>query len=505
MERGEKLMLNSSSALIYQVTGLVCSFILPNLFLSCYGSEVNGLVSSITQFLGFISLCECGVGAVVQSALYKPLAEEDEEGVSRIVLSSERFFRRIAWIMVGYTVLLVVLYPIMTDTSFDFSYIAVLILVIALNSFAQYYFGMTYRLLLNADQLSFIQLLLQSATMILNTIACVILMKCQASIQVVKLASSLIFLLQPLVLTIVARRRYKIDRTIVLEGEPIPQKWNGLAQHVATVVLGNTDIVVLTFFSLKDVSIYTVYNLVANGVKQVVVSMTTGVQALFGNMLARGEKENLAQSFDMAEWLLHTLVTAAFLMTGLLLVPFVSVYTRNIHDANYIVPLFGYLLTMAQALYCLRLPYNIMVLAAGHYQQTQTSAILEALINIVISVAAVFRFGLVGVAVGTLVAMTYRTVYFVWYLSRNILYRDMKYFFLHLMVDGLTILIVLGVVHLIPDFFVLKSLAYDAWIVLAVKEGLVCVAAVLLVNGIFYRRNMKGLLQLLQRRKNNGK
>ena len=498
-------MLNSSSALIYQVTGLVCSFILPNLFLSCYGSEVNGLVSSITQFLGFISLCECGVGAVVQSALYKPLAEEDEEGVSRIVLSSERFFRRIAWIMVGYTVLLVVLYPIMTDTSFDFSYIAVLILVIALNSFAQYYFGMTYRLLLNADQLSFIQLLLQSATMILNTVACVILMKCQASIQVVKLASSLIFLLQPLVLTIVARRRYKIDRTIVLEGEPIPQKWNGLAQHVATVVLGNTDIVVLTFFSLKDVSIYTVYNLVANGVKQVVVSMTTGVQALFGNMLARGEKENLAQSFDMAEWLLHTLVTAAFLMTGLLLVPFVSVYTRNIHDANYIVPLFGYLLTMAQALYCLRLPYNIMVLAAGHYRQTQTSAILEALINIVISVAAVFRFGLVGVAIGTLVAMTYRTIYFVWYLSRNILYRDMKYFFLHLMVDGLTILIVMGVVHLIPDFFVLKSLAYDAWIVLAVKEGLVCVAAVLLVNGIFYRRNMKGLLQLLQRRKNNGK
>ena len=101
--------------------------------------------------------------------------------------------------------------------------------------------------------------------------------------------------------------------------------------------------------------------------------------------------------------------------------------------------------------------------------------------------------------------MTYRTVYFVWYLARNILYRDMKYFFLHLMVDGLTILIVLGVVHLIPDFFVLKSLAYDAWIVLAVKEGLVCVAAVLLVNGIFYRKNMKGLLQLLQRRKNNAK
>ena len=92
MTRKTKLMMNSTSSLIYQVITIVCGFILPRFFLSFYGSAVNGLVSSITQFLGFISLAECGVGAVVQSALYKPLAKNDMQEVNKIVVSADRFF-----------------------------------------------------------------------------------------------------------------------------------------------------------------------------------------------------------------------------------------------------------------------------------------------------------------------------------------------------------------------------------------------------------------------------
>lgn len=66
----------------------------------------------------------------------------------------------------------------------------------------------------------------------------------------------------------------------------------------------------------------------------------------------------------------------------------------------------------AYGCYSIRLPYNTMVLAAGHYKETQLSAIIEAVLNIGISVIFVFRFGLYGVAIGTLVAMVYRTSVF---------------------------------------------------------------------------------------------
>ncbi len=57
-------------------------------------------------------------------------------------------------------------------------------------------------------------------------------------------------------------RHYAINRKIVYDREPIQQKWNGIAQHIAAVVLNQTDIVVLTIFRpITDVSIYSVYNL----------------------------------------------------------------------------------------------------------------------------------------------------------------------------------------------------------------------------------------------------
>ena len=63
--------------LLKQAVVMICGFILPRYFLLYYGSEVNGLISSMTHFLGFISLLELGIGPVIQANLYKPLAEKD--------------------------------------------------------------------------------------------------------------------------------------------------------------------------------------------------------------------------------------------------------------------------------------------------------------------------------------------------------------------------------------------------------------------------------------------
>ena len=501
MTRKTKLTLNIISSLLYQLVTIICGFILPRFFLSCYGSKVNGLVNSIIQFLGFITLAECGVGAVVQSALYKPLAKNDIQEVSKIIVSSDRFFKKIAYILLGYTAILMVFYPLITLSSFDYLSTLILIFVISISSFAQYYLGMTYKLLLNADQLGFIQYSIHSVALILNTVSCILLMKVGASIQVVKLTTSLIFLAQPVLLSVIAKRKYKIDHNVVVEQEPIKQKWNGLAHHISGVILGNTDIVVLTIFStLEDVSVYAVYSLVVNGVKQIVVSMTNGLRALFGNMLAKNEIEALKDSFDSIEWLLHMLVTIVFSLTAVLVIPFVKVYTVNIKDANYIVPIFAYLLSLAEASYCLRLPYYLLVTAAGHYKQTQWSAIIEAAINIVVSVVLVFNFGLIGVAIGTLAAMAYRTVYLAWYLSRNIIYRNLRHFLKHILTDAACVALLFCAVNVFSTFFAMRSVNYVSWVILALKVGCTALLSTVAVNAVLYRREVFEVVKKARRR-----
>ncbi|HPJ01290.1 MAG TPA: polysaccharide biosynthesis C-terminal domain-containing protein [Candidatus Limiplasma sp.] len=504
MDRQKKLWRTSLSALGFQLVTFITGFIIPRLYLLYYGSETNGLVSSVAMFLGFISLAEFGVGAVVQSALYKPLAEKNHDEISRIIISSERFFRKVAFALVGYLALLAIVYPRIVSSPFDPWFIISLILAISIGLFAQYFIGMTYRLLLNADQVGYIQINLSTFALVISTITAFILVQSGASIQIVCLASSVIFLIQPFGMSLYVKKHYQLNKQLTLHEEPIKQKWNGLTQHISTVVLDKTDVVTLTLFStLTNVSVYYVHYIVVAGIKSILSSLTFGFQAALGDMFAKQEKE-LNREYDFFEWLVHTAVVFLYGCTLVLIRPFVQVYTRGILDANYDAPLFAYLLAIAFAFMCIRIPYQTMVKAAGHYKQTQTAALIEAGINVVVSVTLVFQFGLPGIAIGTLAAMLYRTTYFALYLTKNILHRPIKHYFIHLGVDAVNMLLAVMLCSVLR----LGDVSYSAWGIMALKTAAIALPVTLVINLIVYRQNTlrfaglcKGLLRIGNRRK----
>jgi len=481
--RKKKLKYNTITSLILQLVTIICGFVLPRLFLQYYGSEVNGLISSISQFLGVIALMQMGVGAVVQSAWYKPLARKNEKEISNIFVSAQRFFRLIGKIFLIYLFLLCIIFPRIIDSNFSSFFSISLILIISVSLLAEYFFGITYQLLLTADQKSYIPNIIRIVSLIINTIVCSILIIKGSSIQIIKLTTSIIFLLRPFILERYVSKHYNIDKNATFVEEPIKQKWNGIAQHIASFILGNTDVMILTIFSsLSVVSVYSVYNLVVSGIRQFVLASTSGMQSLFGNMLANKEFELLEKEFSRFEWLIHTLVMLLFSCTALLIVPFISVYTKGITDTNYIQPVFGILISLSTGMYCLRLPYNIIVLAAGHYKQTQASAIIEASINLIVSIILVFNYGLIGVAIGTLAAMTYRTIYLAHYIS-NIIHYSFSSFIKHVFVDVLSMVTIFIIVNnqnlLVTNF--------GSWIILAIKvlsENLVIIG---IINFVFYK------------------
>ena len=77
MTRTEKFLKNSASTALLQVITMLSGFIIPRVMLDIYGSEINGLISSITQFINYFMLVEAGLSAAVVYSLYKPLAEKD--------------------------------------------------------------------------------------------------------------------------------------------------------------------------------------------------------------------------------------------------------------------------------------------------------------------------------------------------------------------------------------------------------------------------------------------
>lgn len=500
--RKRKLLYNTIAAIINQIVTLICGFILPRQILLHFGSNINGLVSSITQFLGFITLLEMGVGAVVQSSLYKPLADKNQSEINAILTSATRFFRNIGKILFGYTIVLTIIYPLAIDHSMGYLNTAVLVASISISSVAQYFFGITNQLLLNADQKSYIQLIAQSVSVILNTLISVILINVGASINTVKFGAAIVLLTRPMILSLYVKHNYRINTNISLKTEPIKQKWNGLAQHFATFVVDRTDVAVLTILStMTNVSIYYVYHLVVTGLYQFYIVMTTGVQSLLGDMFAKGEKDRLVRTYSILEWVSHMGISFVFGCAGVLMIPFVKVYTNGVNDANYILPAFSWIITVAYAVCCLRGFYNIIIKAVGHYKQTQNSAIVEAVVNIVISVILVKRYGLIGVAIGTLIAMSYRTIFFVWYLENNILYRKLSYFIKNIITDILSVVLI----YLVTRFVGLKDVNYISWLLMAIEVCLIAGIITIGVNCIFYRRQLNCFLTELKREYNKRK
>ena len=305
----KKLVLNTTMSLLLQVVSVICGFILPRMILECYGTEVNGLIQSIAQFLSVISFMELGVGQVIQSSLYRPLSLGNIESVSKVLKSGDSFFKKLAYALLGYTAVICIIYPIAFDVKQGRIYTIMLIVAMSISSFTQYCFGLIDKILLSADQKGYIQYAVQIICNVLNVMVISYLIYKKCSIQSVKFASAAVFLIGPIIIRCYINKKYKIDRKIKYDEEPVKQKWNGIAQHIANVILEGTDIIILTTFStLSNVSVYSVYFMVISGVRQLYTSITAGVQSMIGTLWAKNEIDNLKDVFLSVEIILHFIV-----------------------------------------------------------------------------------------------------------------------------------------------------------------------------------------------------
>ena len=496
--RSKKAIKNIITSVLQQIISFVCGLIVPRSIIMAFGSSVNGLISSITQFLSYISLLEAGIGPVIKAALYKPIAKKDKYEIEKILKSSQRFFRVISGIFIIYLIILCFVYPLIVANQFDFWFTMSLIIIISISTFAEYFFGMVYKLYIQAEQKTYITSVIQTGTIILNAIMIIVLIKFNASIQIVKLASAFVFVLRPIIQNIYVKKKYNINLKEVKEKYTLKQKWDGLAQHIAAVVHSSTDIAVLTVFTnTAEVSVYTVYLSIINGVKNTVQAFTGGIDASFGDMIVRREKENLNKSFKTYELFYYTLITIVYIVTMILILPFVSVYTRGITDINYYRPTFAILIIVAELFWSIRLPYSSITLAAGHFKETRKGAWLEAFLNLSISVILVFKFGMIGVAIGTLIAMLVRTVEFIYHSSKYILERKIW--------DSAKrmILLLVETILLVPiGMFMCNRYnvdSYISWVIMAIIVTISVGLVVIIVNSIIYKKDVKSLIEMLKR------
>ena len=504
-QRLKKAKLNIIFSLASQAVAAVCGLIVPKIMIGTYGSEAYGATTSIAQFLGYISLLEAGVGGVARSAFYKPLADNDQHKISIVLYELKRFFRIIGIIFAVYVCILACAYKGIAHVEcFDSITTAMLVVAISISTFMQYFFGISNMVLLQAAQKAYITKILSMSTLVLNTIATLILVNLGCSIVTVKFVSSLVFCIRPIVLYYFVRKDFKIEKNTQRDTSVLEQKWNGLGQHLAYFLHSNTDVAVLTLLDkLTTVSVYSVYHMVVTEIQNLVGSFSAGMEAVFGDMLAKKENDLLQRTFSYYETLISTIAIVLFSTTAIMVIPFVRLYTERIADVNYIYPQFAVLLVVASLLYCLRMPYHSMVIAAGHFKQTQLAAYGEAIINIMVSILLVMRFRLIGVAIGTVSAVLFRFIYYAIYLWKNIVHRNINLFIKREVVNSIAFVIIVFCGQAVISTALINN--YFQWIIYACIVVAIALFVQIMMILTFYRNDISPIINKLFRKKKSKK
>ena len=380
--------------------------------LKYFGSEVNGLVSSLNQFLGYVSLLEGGITGILIANLYKPLYEGDNQKISIVLKTADRFYKKISLIITLYSIAVSALYPILFNTSFSYAYIMTLGLILSINYIIQYAVTLTFRSLLRADGRMYIISITQIAVIVITLILSYASVFIYPSVHIFKLISAVFTFAYPIGFEKYVSRYYSISSDVETDDSLLKNKWNGFSINLATFVHFSTDVAVLTVFTdLYIVSIYSIYYLVVSGIDSFIRMFCKSFTFAIGEAYAEGDKENLNLKFGCYESLVIYLLFVVITVSIPLITPFVMIYTKNVTDIDYYQPLFGLILLISESLYLVRTPHFELATSANRYKEMTIPSIIEALINVLLSVLFVKKYGLVGSALGTALAMLFGLIY----------------------------------------------------------------------------------------------
>ena len=168
--RSRKALKNILANLILQITVALSGLILPRFFIIAYGSAMNGMIVSVTQFISYLALVEAGVSAASIVGLYKPLADNNIDEINRILSATKRFYYRSGIAYVLLLVFLVVLYPMLVQNQIQPGITRFMIIILATSNLVDYLFLGKYKVLLMANQKGYVMMLVQTLGTVLNTV-----------------------------------------------------------------------------------------------------------------------------------------------------------------------------------------------------------------------------------------------------------------------------------------------------------------------------------------------
>ena len=491
--KDNRIKYNLLSGVLYQVVLIALSFLLPRLYLENFGSEVNGVLSTIKQIFAYMVLLESGIGLATTQALYKPVAEKNHNKISSVISATHSYYVKVGIIYAIIVLLIAFAYEYIVPTSIEPGLIFGIVILTALPNLFSYFMQAKYRILLEVDGRKYVITNSETILQLVSNIAKIVVILLTNNLLLMQLSYCILSLLQLFYIYIHAKKRYKwLSVKTEPDYEAISQRKSVLVHQVSGMVFNNTDVLLLSFLcDFKVVSVYTIYNIFFSQVQTFITSIISGFSFALGQMF-HTDREKFMKVYNAYETFYIMATFIIYTLMAVFLLPLIQIYTKGINDANYTNALLVIFFVIMNLLSNGKLPSNHVLEYAGKFEETRSHAIWEMIINIAVSIVSILKWGICGAILGTIGALLYRGAMMIYYSNKKVLGRGMFHTYKLWIVNGAVFATLMAIFYV--DSF--SGLSFIRLLIKGIIHSLWIVPLYIGVNFVFFKGAFKNLIEL---------
>lgn len=486
--RTDKSIKNIIYALVGQFFGIGISLISRLVFVKILSSEYLGLSSLFTNILTILSLTEMGFGTAMAFELYKPIAKNDKEKIKSLMKLYKKIYIIIGISIIILGIITIPVYPNLINERPNIENLDLIYMLFVLNT-AFSYFVAYKRLLIISDQNRYIATAYRYGFYIAMNVMQIIELVLFKNYILYLIIQVLFTLLENIGISIKANKMYpylkdkEVKEVAKRDKKHLMQNVKALFFHrFGGVVLNSTDnIVISKVLGLNWVGLYSNYYLITNALNTILNQVFSSVVASIGNLNTSNTREKMTDTFNkifFANVWIYAVVCSAFLV---LINPFIEIWLGR----DYIIS-FGTVIVLVvnYFVYGMRRPAMAFREATGNYRKDWYSPIIEAVINIFVSIVMAKYIGLAGVFIGTIISSLCTNFWLEpFVICKKSLKINLKQYFLMYLKYALVVLIIVIVTYIVTALITIGGLCG------LIIRGIISVVIPILILILIYFKN----------------
>ncbi len=405
---------NSSKSAIFAFLNfflkIIYKFILRTIFIKYFCVEYLGVDSLFVNVLSVLSLAELGFSSVITFSLYKPVAENNVKKVKSYIDTYKKIYRIVGLVVliIGLLICPFLKYLLNDVEQIDINIYFVYILFL-INTVVSYF--MSYRQVLfvvyQQRDLEYKCLSLTSTLTILFQVLAIAIFKNYYAYLIVTIISGI---LSNLLMFLFSKKKYPeidskdVEPLTLEEKKELKQNVKGILFHkISAVVLNSTDsILISAFIGAIMLGKYSNYLIITSALTSIFVLLADSLRGSVGNCFVTKNADENFELFKTLRFLFHCVAGVCSICLFVLINPFIEVWLGEEFLIKNLLTIF--IICFNFYLFSTRVITGLFRETYGNFHIDKWKGIIEAVINLVVSLILVKFLGLFGVLLGTAIS-----------------------------------------------------------------------------------------------------